>query len=234
MVTDPPYGVKYDAEWRAPINHDGLNSRRAVGKVQNDERVDWAPAYALFPGTVMYVWHAGIYAGEVAAGIVASNFQIRAQIIWRKQHFVFSRGAYHWQHEPCWYAVRAWGHANWRGDRKQTTVWDVPNACPMGGEGQEDQTGHSTQKPVEVMRRPILNHTSKGEVVYDCFLGSGSTLIAAELTERLCYGLEIDPSYVDVIIRRWMKITGRQALLSDGRTFEEVQAERTAAALVSP
>src|ERR1019366_7637621 len=72
--------------------------------------------------------------------------------------------------------------------RNQSTVWDVPNANPHGGSGQAEQTGHGTQKPVELMRRPILNHTVKGEAVYDGFLGSGSTLIAAELTERICYG----------------------------------------------
>jgi len=92
-------------------------------------------------------------------------------------------------------------------------------------------TLHPTQKPVELMRRPILNHTVKGEAVYDGFLGSGSTLIAAELTERICYGLEIDPRYVDVICQRWMAITGRQATLeSDGRTFAEIQAERVVVA----
>jgi DNA modification methylase len=79
------------------------------------------------------------------------------------------------------------------------------------------------------MRRPILNHTVKGEAVYDCFLGSGSTLIAAELTERICYGLEIDPRYADVICQRWMAITGRQATMEGGgRTFAEIQAERVA------
>jgi len=228
MVTDPPYGVEYDPEWRA--EHDG-GGRHATGKVANDDRIDWAPAYALFPGHVMYVWHAGVYAAEVAVGILATRFQIRGQIIWRKQHFVFSRGAYHWQHEPCWYAVRKGQSAHWRGDRTQSTVWDVPNANPHGGSGQAEQTGHGTQKPVELMRRPILNHTVKGEAVYDGFLGSGSTLIAAELTERICYGLEIDPRYVDVICQRWMAITGRQATLeSDGRTFAEIQAERVVVA----
>ena len=224
MVTDPPYGVEYDPEWRA--EHDG-GGRHATGKVANDDRIDWAPAYALFPGDVMYVWHAGVYAAEVAVGILATRFQIRGQIIWRKQHFVFSRGAYHWQHEPCWYAVRKGQSAHWRGDRTQSTVWDVPNANPHGGSGQAEQTGHGTQKPVELMRRPILNHTVKGDAVYDGFLGSGSTLVAAELTGRICYGLEIDPRYVDVICQRWMAITGRQAALeSDGRTFAEIQAER--------
>ena len=96
------------------------------------------------------------------------------------------------------------------------------------GSGSADQiTGHGTQKPIELMRRPLLNHTERGAVVYDPFLGSGTTLIAAEDTGRICYGLELDPAYVDVIVLRWQNLTGKAAVLEpDGRTFEEVRAER--------
>jgi DNA modification methylase len=196
MVTDPPYGVDYDPEWRVAVDGGG---RHALGRVANDDRMDWTPAWNLFPGDVVYVWHAGIYAGEVAASLRTAGFPIRGQIIWRKQHFVMSRGAYHWQHEPSWYAVRKGKPSNWRGDRTQTTVWDVANLNPHGGNKQEQQTGHSTQKPVELMRRPILNHTEPGAYVYDPFLGSGSTLIACELTERRCIAIDIDPRYCDML-----------------------------------
>ena len=225
MVTDPPYGVEYEPEWREET---GLNPRTVQGgKVSNDDTVDWSPAWRLFPGDVAYVWHAGIYAGEVAASLFAEKFQIRGQIIWRKQHFVISRGAYHWQHEPCWYAVRKGRSSHWRGDRTQSTVWDVPNLNPHGGNHSEKTTGHGTQKPVELMRRPIINHTERGESVYDPFLGSGTTLIAAELTERACFGIEIDPKYVDVIVTRWQDLTGKEATLAgDGRTFFAVKEER--------
>jgi DNA modification methylase len=163
----------------------------------------------------------------VAVGLLAANFQIRAQIIWRKQHFVFGRGSYHWGHEPCWYAVRKGASAHWHGDRKQSTVWDIANLNPMGGNREEKATGHGTQKPIECMRRPILNHTLRGEAVYDPFLGSGTTLIACEQSERICYGLDIDPKYVDVIVHRWQKLTGKQAKLAgDGRTFNEIARER--------
>jgi DNA modification methylase len=112
-----------------------------------------------------------------------------------KQHFVSSRGAYHWQHEPCWYTVRKGKNAKWRGGRKQTTVWEVANLNPFGGDGasENEATGHATQKPVKIMRRPILNHTRPREACYDPFLGSGTTLIAAESIGRCCYALEIDP-----------------------------------------
>ena len=224
LLTDPPYGVRYDPNWREQA---GLGEQRQTGKVQNDDRADWTEAYKLFTGDVAYVWHAGIHAAEVAAGLEACGFRIRAQIIWVKQHFALSRGDFSWAHEPCWYAVRSGKSSNWCGDRKQSTVWEVPNLNPFGGAHDEPATGHGTEKPLEVMRRPILNNTRQGDIVYDPFLGSGTTLIAAELTERLCYGMEIDPRYVDLIVTRWQDLTGKKAILeSDGRTFEQVAEER--------
>jgi DNA modification methylase len=225
MVTDPPYGVDYEPEWREKA---ALNPRTVqAGKVSNDDRVDWSPAWNLFRGDVAYVWHAGVHAGEVAANLAGSNFEIRAQIIWRKQHFAIGRGAYHWQHEPCIYAVRKGRSAHWCGDRTQSTVWDVANLNPMGGNQDETKTGHGTQKPVELMRRPIVNHTKRGEVIYDPFIGSGTSMLAAELTERVCYGIDIDPRYVDVAVIRWQQFTGEQASLDgDGRTFDEIKTER--------
>jgi DNA modification methylase len=95
------------------------------------------------------------------------------------------------------------------------------------GRSDEEKFDHPTQKPLELMRRPILNHTKRGEAVYDPFLGSGTTLMAAELTERVCYGIELDPKYCDVIVRRWEEFTGNQATLeADGRTFEQLKTER--------
>jgi hypothetical protein len=169
MVTDPPYGVNYDPMWREDA---GLGQQRQTGKVANDDRADWTAAYKHFPGDVIYVWHAGVYAGEVAANLSNLDFLIRAQIIWMKQHFAMSRGHYHWGHEPAYYAVRKGRSAHWNGDRTQSTIWQVPNLNPMGGDRNEKATGHGTQKPVELMRRPIVNHTKRGEAVYDPFLGS--------------------------------------------------------------
>jgi len=224
MITDPPYGVAYDPNWREAA---GLGQQRQTGIVANDDRVDWREAYQWFCGDVAYVWHAGIHSPEVAAGLEAVGFRIRAQIIWAKQHFALSRGDYHWQHEPCWYAVREGRPSHWCGDRTQSTVWQVPNLNPIGGNSEEEATGHGTQKPLELMRRPILNHTKPGEIVYDPFLGSGTTLIAAGETGRRCYAIDIDPRYVDVAVRRWQKYTGKAAILADEkRSFEEVAAER--------
>jgi DNA modification methylase len=224
MVTDPPYGVEYDPRWRERA---GLGRQRQVGAVVNDGRADWSAAYQLFPGDVAYVWHAGVHAVEVAQSLATAEFQIRAQIIWAKQHFALSRGNYHWQHEPCWYGVRQGRNANWRGDRTQSTLWQIANLNSFGGNRDETATGHGTQKPVELMRRPILNHSEPGDAVYDAFLGSGSTLIAAEQTERVCYGLEIDPRYVDVIVSRWQQFSGTQATLAGtSDSFKRVQEMR--------
>jgi DNA modification methylase len=217
MVTDPPYGVSYDPEWREEC---GLSDSDHLGKVRNDDRVDWTDAYRLFPGTVAYVWHAGKFAADLVVNLRAADFEVRAQIIWRKPSLVISRGHYHWQHEPCWYAVRSGQSSKWCGDRSQSTVWDISNKIA-------DHTEHSTQKPVECMARPIRNHGSLRDDVYDPFLGSGTTLIACEHLGRRCFGLELDPRYCDVIVARWEKASGKQATLDgDGRTFADVSAER--------
>jgi DNA modification methylase len=200
MVADPPYGDSYDPGWRAEA---GVNkSVLKIGKVQNDQRADWREAWMLFKGSIAYVWHAGRHASEVQQSIEAAGFKIRNQIVWAKDRFALSRGDYHWQHEPCWYAVRGAGH--WMGDRSQSTLWTIKAREDSGH-------GHGTQKPVECMRRPILNHTVAGDAVYDPFLGSGTTLIACETEQRVCYGLEIEPKYCDIVVARWEKFTGKKA-----------------------
>lgn len=216
MVTDPPYGVEYDATWRDGMLDPETGKKktiRAAGKVLNDDRSDWREAWALFPGNIAYVWHASLFGASVFHSLEDLGFKCRNQIIWNKNHLCIGRGDYHWQHEPCWYAVK--GTGKWTGDRKQTTVWDIDKP-------QKSETGHSTQKPVECMRRPMMNNSIKGDSVYDPFLGSGTTVIAAETEERKCFGLELNPAYVDVIVKRWETFTGKKAILeSTGRTFSE-------------
>lgn len=216
MVTDPPYGVEYDPEWRSRA---GVNlNQRKLGAVENDDRADWREAWALFPGSIAYVWHGGLHAHTVAESLVETGFAIRSQIIWAKDRFALSRGDYHWQHEPCWYAVR--GTGQWAGDRKQSTVWNIAARDDSGH-------GHSTQKPIECMKRPIENNSSPGQAVYEPFSGSGTTIIAGEMTGRHVYAIELSPAYVDVAVKRWQEFTGQPATLEgDGRTFAEIEAER--------
>jgi DNA modification methylase len=217
MVTDPPYGVDYDPGWRAAA---GIKqNKERLGKVANDDRADWREAWALFPGSVAYVWHAGRYASTVQDSLSAVGFEVRSQIIWAKDRFALSRGHYHWQHEPCWYAVRQ-GPANWKGDRKQSTLWQI---AAREGRGFE----HGTQKPVECMKRPIENNSSPGQAIYEPFSGSGTTIIAAEIAGRACHAIELLGQYVDVAIERWQAFTGETATLDgDGRTFKAITPER--------
>lgn len=216
MVTDPPYGVEYDPSWRAEA---GVNkNKKKMGKVENDDRADWSSAWQLFQGDVAYVYHAGAKAAVVQASLEISGFEIRAQIIWAKDRMALSRGDYHWQHEPVWYAVREGKPGHRTDDRSQTTLWTIPARDDKGH-------GHGTQKPVECMMRPIRNHVC--EVVYDPFMGSGTTLIAAEQTGRKCYGIDIDPVYVDVAVRRWAEFAEKDPVReSDGAKWSDLVAAR--------
>lgn len=240
MVTDPPYGVDYDPAWRTEALNAGAGT--AVGKVQNDDRADWRETWQLFPGDVAYVWHGGLHGATVQDSLRAAGFLLRAQIVWIKPRAVISRGHYHWQHEPALmveragdddnaageivldhdlgaYAVRVGRTGSWRGGRRQSTVWEIEHL--------KSETGHGTQKPIDCMRRPMLNNSNPGALVYDPFLGSGTTLIAAEMEGRVCLGLELDPAYVDVIVRRWQDFTHQEAVC-DGKSFTDLERERGA------
>lgn len=211
MVTDPPYGVEYDPEWRLRAGVNKAHQNRAEGVVENDDRADWREAWALFPGEVAYVWHGALHSQTVAESLIACGFDMRAQIIWAKNSLVMGRGHYHWQHEPCWYAVKGKGH--WNGDRKQSTLWEIANMHRTQGNVDDGKTNHSTQKPVECMRRPIVNNSSPGQAIYEPFCGSGTTLIACEMEGRSCHAIELNPAYVDVIVKRWEDFTGEKAEL---------------------
>ena len=225
MVCDPPYGVAYDPSWRARA---GVNLNPGkLGKVDNDDQADWSAAWALFPGDVAYVWHAGKFAAIVQDSLERCDFEVRSQIIWAKDRFALSRGDYHWQHEPCWYAVRRKAKGHWAGDRSQSTLWTIPS--------REDQGfGHGTQKPVECMRRPIANNSSPGQAVYDPFVGSGTTIIAGEMAGRSVYALELNPAYVDVAVIRWQSFAGKTAILeATGESFPATVAARSAGSALS-
>jgi DNA modification methylase len=199
MVTDPPYGVNYDPTRTSD------NALKA-GKVLNDNRSDWREAWALFPGDVAYIWHASLFTSTVLASLEACGFQHRSMIVWAKDRMTLGRGHYHWQHEPAWYVVRKGATGHWVGGRKQTTVWSI-KAREDGGHG------HGTQKPIDCMRRPIENNSRPGDAVYEPFSGSGTTIIAAEMTGRSCHALELSAGYVDVAVKRWQNFTGQQAVL---------------------
>lgn len=208
-VTDPPYGVHYDPNWRNVEAAKGrlVYAPSRVGQVTNDDRANWSAAWELFPGDVIYSWNpAGAESVVHAAALQESGFVIRMQIIWAKSNFPIGRGDYHVQHEPCWYAVRKGRPAKRTSDRTQTTLWEINLDRNVEG-------GHSTQKPVECMARPIRNH--QADEVYDPFVGSGTTLIAAEQLGRRCYGIDIAPQYVAVTLERWSVATGEIPVQED-------------------
>lgn len=240
MVTDPPYGVELDSEWRdrAGINQRGpaapsYMKRRIKGHtettISGDTIADWSHAFEWMPTlTVAYVWHASRFTSEVLNGLLRIGFAHHQQIIWSKTQAALTRTHYWFQHEPCWYVRKK--NAPWYGKPgENTTIWEAASPKMIMGGSDEEKFDHPTQKPIELMRRPILNHTKRGELVYDPFLGSGTTLAAAEITGRACVGIELDPKYVDVAVQRWQSLTSQQATLDgDGRAFDAVAAERLA------
>jgi DNA modification methylase len=238
LVTDPPYGISLDSEWRdrAGLNGcgpaaDGYTKHRTEGhtntSISSDTRADWSEAFALVPSLqVAYVWHASVFTREVLDGLLRIEFLYPQQIIWNKGRTVLTRTHYWYQHEPCWYVRKK--NAPWFGKAgENSTVWDSPSPKFIQGSSDEERFDHPTQKPISLFTKPILNHTKRGELVYEPFLGSGTTLAAAELTERVCYGMELDPKYVDVVVSRWQALSGEEAHLDgDGRSFDEIAAER--------
>ena len=238
LATDPPYGVSLDGSWRdgvynalgpaektymrvggqpnaddatrAPGGAHGRTQGHRNKTLSGDTRVDWSEAFALVPSlSVGYVWHAGVHAAEVAAGLERIGFEIVAQVIWDKGLFAMGRSWYHWAHEPCW-AVRKPGVPNlFLGERDQSTIWRAPSPKMIMAGSTEAKFDHPAQKPVVLFESPIRNHAGD---VYDPFLGSGTALIAAETLGRRCFGMEIDPRYVQVIIERWQAFTGQEAV----------------------
>lgn len=208
---------------------------KAAG-IMNDHRVDWSPAYALVPSIVVaYVWHASSVGHIVGAGLESVGLHIVQQIIWDKGAFPLSRGHYQWQHETAWFAARfetanvPWygprhvpafyarkrgAAVPWLGGADQTTIWlaQSPKLHGGGPDPADEGVDHPTQKPVEIYTRPIKNHLRPGEIVYEPFGGSGTTIIAAELTDRVAYAMELDPRFCDVIRQRYADFTGDPTL----------------------
>ena len=241
LTTDPPYGVSLDGSWRDGVynalgpaektymrvngqpNADDATqaTRGAHGRtrghrnttISGDSRVDWSEAFALVPSLqVGYVWHAGVHADEVAAGLKAIGFEVVAQVIWDKGLFAMGRSWYHWSHEPCWVVRKTGAKVPFRGTRDQATIWRVPSPKMIMGGSAEPRLDHPTQKPLLLFETPIRNHLKVGEALYEPFCGSGTALIAAERTGVRAYAMEIDPIYVEVALLRWERFSGAYAV----------------------
>lgn len=223
MNTDPPYGVAYTDETRVAADRAHVRPQRMPkweDGIENDERTgeDIQPfledvfrvavVQALRPDAAWYLWHAQMTQAFFAAAAAAAALLLHRQIIWVKPSLLFGFGDYHWRHELCFYGWVQGNRPPFYGERNQTSVWELTHDTANG-----DRV-HPTQKPVELFAIPIRNHVRSGEVVYEPFLGSGSQLIAAERFGARCYGLEIEPKYVDVIVQRWENFTGKTAVLA--------------------
>src|SRR5450759_1107941 len=240
LATDPPYGVSLDGSWRDGVynalgpaektymridgHFDGEDATAAPGgapgrkrghrntTISGDTRVDWSEAFELVPSlAVGYIWHAGVHAAQVAAGLERIGFEIVAQVIWDKGLFAMGRSWYHWSHEPCWVVRKKGSKARFYGSRDQATVWHVPSPKMIMGGSAEPRLDHPTQKPLVLFETPIRNHLKPGEALYEPFSGSGTALIAAERTGTRAYAMEIDPIYVEVALRRWERFSGQSA-----------------------
>jgi DNA modification methylase len=193
-VTDPPYGVDYDGGTK---RRETLAGDTDAGVLSFLKVVPWTE------NASAYVWHAGLRARHTEAALLAAGFTPSAIIIWAKQQAQFGNlGArYHQQHEPIFYATRP--RAYWGGSKNEATLWEYPRLSK--------NDLHPTQKPVALCDRAVGNSSPHGGLVVDPFLGSGTTMIACERLGRRCYGMEIEPRYVDVAVKRWEQFTGQEA-----------------------
>ena len=218
--TDPPYGVNYTG---GHFHSGDVNIVRKREKLENDtsEQIytDVIPVIANFCDGPIYTWFAGTKPLALYEAVNKIG-TIHALIIWHKTNATYAamNAQYKQRHEPCLYWKPKKSTLRWCGASTENTLWEIKRDAA--------NTFHPTQKPVDLAERAISNHTAKS--VLDLFLGSGSTLIAAEKTSRKCYGMEISPAYVDVIIKRWQEYTGKEAKHEDGRTFVEVAQTRLA------
>jgi DNA modification methylase len=218
VFTDPPYNVDYEGYTADKLTIKGDKMKPA--EFDKFLRGTFASYRAVVKQRAsLYICHASSVQREFQNALEASGFEVRCQIIWAKNTFAWGHGRYKFQHEPIFYCHRAKQSDAWYGDKSQSTLWQEkkPAANRL----------HPTMKPIELIERALLNSSKGGDCVLDLFGGSGSTLIACERRGRKSRLMELDPKYPDVIVKRWQEYTGQRAVLAkDGRSFEEVGAER--------
>lgn len=214
LLTDPPYNVAYKGKTKdaLEIQNDSM-SDDGFRQFLRDAYV--AADAVLKPGAVFYIWHADSEGYNFRGACKDAGWTVRQCLVWKKQALVMGRQDYHWKHEPCLYGWKDGASHLWASDRKQTTILEFDRPSRNGE--------HPTMKPVALFEYQMLNNTKGGDIVLDIFGGSGTTMIAAEKNGRVARLMELDPRYVDVIVRRWQEFTGKKATLeADGRAFDEV------------
>ena len=232
VFTDPPYNVNYKGHGKNTSNTIANDNMEGVAFTQFLEKVFANYKTALKSGAGMYVFHSSSSQTQFEYALEKVGFEVKNQLIWNKPAAALGWGDYRWKHEPFFYCSVKGKKAQFYGNRKHSTVWDFQKTdaqlfawaqkmkraeeqgkttiWSMSRDNSRDYV-HPTQKPVELITYAMRNSSKSGDLVLDLFMGSGSTLIAAEKTERSCFGLELDPKYVDVIIKRWEDYTGQTA-----------------------
>ena len=216
VVTDPPYNVNYEG---------------SAGKIKNDNMENGKFYQFLFDAFTnvekamaddasIYVFHADTEGLNFRKAFSEAGFYLSGTCIWKKQSLVLGRSPYQWQHEPCLYGWKKKGKHQWYSDRKQTTIWEFDKPKKNGD--------HPTMKPIPLIAYPIKNSSMSNCIVLDPFGGSGSTLIACEQLGRICYTIELDEKYCDVIVKRYIEQAGTTenvSVIRDGKTirFEDLE-----------
>ena len=216
VITDPPYNVNYEG---------------SAGKIKNDNMADEAfynfllDAYtqmhsAMADDASIYVFHADTEGLNFRRAFADAGFYLSGCCIWKKQSLVLGRSPYQWQHEPCLYGWKKHGKHQWYTGRKETTIWEFDKPKKNGD--------HPTMKPIPLLAYPIMNSSMSNSVVLDPFGGSGSTLIACEQTDRICYTVELDEKFCDVIVKRYIEQVGGAdgvTVQRDGLTYKYSEVE---------
>lgn len=203
VFTDPPYNVAYvgGTEDELTIQNDAMS---------DEDYIAFMDAFfarlreAVKDTASLYICHASAWQLETELALRRAGFEVRNPVIWVKNCGAFGFARYKFQHEPIFYAHVKGQSDAWYGDLTQTTVWQEkkPAANRL----------HPTMKPVEIVQRALVNSSKRGDLVLDLFMGSGTTLIAAQTLNRRCFGMEIDPRYADVVVQRWEDYTGKKAV----------------------
>jgi DNA modification methylase len=227
VFTDPPYNVAVTGGTHDP--RDKKNFGKGP-KIMNDSMPDaefkqflvdafTTMSAVIKDGAAVYVAHADSEGVNFRSAFTESGFLLKQCLIWAKQQFVFGRSDYHWQHEPILYGWKAGSAHSFYGARNQGTLWNIDRPI-------RSDKAHPTQKPVALVEKAIINSSKTGDLLYEPFGGGGSTLIACEMSGRYARLMELDPKYVDVIVRRWQEFVGKDAThAATGATFAEVEAD---------
>lgn len=216
VITDPPYNVNYEG---------------SAGKIKNDNMADdtfynfLLDAYtqmhsAMADDASIYVFHADTEGLNFRKAFADAGFYLSGCCIWKKQSLVLGRSPYQWQHEPCLYGWKKNGKHQWYTGRKETTIWEFDKPKKNGD--------HPTMKTIPLLAYPIMNSSMSNSVVLDPFGGSGSTLIACEQTDRICYTVELDEKFCDVIVKRYIEQVGGSdevSVIRDGLSYKYSEVE---------